>query len=197
MTTYMLHGGICGEQTENNKLYYQEMVKGLDDPNILLVYFARELDEYEVLKNRDKANFQWANPEKTFTFTIANEENFVEQAKNSDVIFFCGGVTNKLIKAVQKQDADLKELFEGKIISGSSAGANMLSEWFYGHGAKEVDQGLGILSVTVFAHYKAGKDTKFWLSDERILQIEEELKEKSGRSEIICLPEQKFVTIES
>ncbi len=196
MTKYILHGGASAPQSEDNRLFYQEMVKDLTNPKVLLVYFAREFDEYDYLKNRDINNFRWANPEVQFTFAFANEDDFIRQVQEADAVFFAGGTSYKLIAALREQDVNLKQLFEGKIISGSSAGANMMSEWFYGYGAKEVGEGLGVLPITVFVHYKADKDTKFWLSDESTAEIEKELIEKSGRSEIIRIPEQKFQIVE-
>lgn len=196
MTRYILHGGASLPQSEDNKLYYQEMVKGLAEVNVLLVYFAREQSEYALLSERDMSNFRWANPNVICTFTIANEHNFVQQVQKADIVIFSGGTSYKLIATIKKQGVNLKELFKNKIIAGSSAGANMLSEWFYGHGAGEVGEGLGILPITVYVHYKADKDGKFWFSDEKTAKIEKELVEKSGRTEIIRIPEQKCTVIE-
>lgn len=182
MIKYILHGGATSLQSEDNRLYYREMVKGLHSPKVLLVYFARELDHYDDSAKQDTDNFQWAN-----------QDDFIEQVQWADVIFFGGGTSYKLIEIIKNMNIDFVRLFEGKTVSGSSAGANMVSEWFYGHGAKEVGQGLGVLPITVYAHYKAPYGAKFWLSDEKTIEIEKELVERSGNSEIIYLPEQEFI----
>lgn len=195
MTKYILHGGATKLRTDDNKRYYQEMVRGLQNPKILLIYFARELDQYDESFKIDAEMFEWANPEVPYALTVATEEDFIEQARESDVLYFAGGTSYKLIEAIKKQDTDVKKLFEGKVISGSSAGANMVSEWFYGHGAREVGRGLGTLPITVFVHHRASEGQKFWVDDERTKEIEDELLLKSGRTEILRIPEQKFIVL--
>ncbi len=171
------------------------MVGGLEKPKILLVYFARENSEYDYLHERDEANFKWASPGKKFDFTIANKDKFADQARVHDVLLFAGGNSRKLISSISKMNLNLLKLFEGKIISGSSAGAHMISEWYYGHGEKNVKKGLGLLPVNVFTHYHPAKGTEFWLPDNRVKQIETKLINKSGRKETITIREQEFVII--
>ncbi len=195
MTKYILHGGATKLKTEDNKLYFQEMLHGLKNPKILMIYFARELDAYDESFKTDAEMFDWADTGESYTLTMATEEAFIEQAQESDVLYFAGGTSYKLIEAIKKQDTDVKKLFEGKVISGSSAGANMVSEWFYGHGAREVGRGLGALPITVFVHHRASEGQKFWLDDERTKEIEDELLLKSGRTEILRIPEQKFIVL--
>jgi peptidase E len=197
MTKYILHGGFNGQQTSDNKLFYQEMVKGFDKPNVLLVYFSREESEYDYLSKRDAKNFAWAEPDKTCNLIVATKENFVAQLAQSDVVFMCGGVTTKLLETMKHLNVNLKDLFADKVIAGSSAGANLISEWHYGNVQKAVMKGLGLLPITVFVHYKAAPGTEFWKPDKEIEAIEKELIRTSGRKEIIKIPEQKFVTIET
>lgn len=175
MTKYILHGGATSLQSEDNRLYYQEMVKGLYSPKVLLVYFARELHQYDALIKQDTDNFQWASPETTFTFLVANQDDFVEQVQWADVIFFGGGTSYKLIETIKNMNIDFARLFESKTVSGSSAGANVVSEWFYGHGAKEVGQGLGVLPITVYAHYKHPMVQSFGFPMRRLQKLKKNL----------------------
>jgi hypothetical protein len=194
MTKYILHGGMAGVQTPDNKLYYREMLKDLRNPSVLLVYFAREPNEYEHLEERDFANFRWANPDQEIKLTLATEQNFIEQVENSNVIYICGGVTSRLLTVVNKLKIDAAKLCENKVVSGSSAGAHLISRWYYGHKDGAVGHGLGLLPVTVFTHYRPAEGSEFWKSDEDVEAIEVELRKKSGSNEIIFLPEQKFKT---
>lgn len=177
------------DRTSTNKKFYQQMVEGLDKPKILLVYFAREENEYPYLLKRDKENFEWANPGKKFAIDIAREEDFSKKAKAANVIVFGGGSSMKLIETVRKINLDLDELFEGKVISGSSAGAHMIAEWFYSHSEGKIRQGFGLLSVVVFTHYRPKKGTEFWKPDEQVKAIETMLKQENGKEEIIKLHE--------
>jgi len=190
MTKYILHGGVVRFQTASNKQYYQEMAKGFDQPSVLLVYFAREAGEWAELIERDKANFSWANPDRKFNFTVAQEADFVRQAKNCDVVCIAGGKTRKLLDALEIHRPCLEELFEGKTVAGSSAGAHVISEWFYGHSDKEVSRGFGLLPVTVFTHYHPTVGTEFFLPDNEVRAIEEQLISKSPHNQFVKLPEQ-------
>lgn len=43
MTKYYLHGGKASVNSEGNKKFFQQLVKGFDNPvNFLCVYFARD-----------------------------------------------------------------------------------------------------------------------------------------------------------
>lgn len=193
MTKYILHGGANKFKTEDNLRFYREMINGYDNPSVLLVYFAREIDKYPELLDSDTQLFREVSPDKKICFTVASEDDFVSQAHSSDVLFFTGGSSYKLIDTMKKLNIDLENVFEGKTVAGSSAGANMLSEWFYGHTAKEVGQGLGILPINVFVHYNAEKNRPFWLSDERTHAIEDEIKYRSDNSMVHKIPEQKYI----
>lgn len=193
MTKYILHGGMLRPQTDQNRKYYHEIVKDIDAPKILLIYFPREEDMYEDLLNRDKQNFALSNPGKTFEYEIATIENLSEQIANCDVVFITGGETNKLLERIKQSNVDLKEATRGKVVAGSSAGAYLMSEWYYTNGGKEIRQGLGLVNVAAWAHYRADRGSEYWLSEEQIQGIEKELQEKIGDGEVVKLPEQEFV----
>lgn len=195
-TKYILHGGMMRWQSKFNKLYYQEMVKGVANPKVLLVYFARKGDEIPGLIERDKNNFTWANPGVKVEQTVAIEKNFVEQVRANDVILLVGGETQKLIDTVKRTEIDLKKAFEGKIISGSSAGACLLAEWFYNNSGKEIFPGLGLLPVAVWTHYRPEKGTEFWISEDQEHEVMNELRARIGDSKLALLHEQEMVVFE-
>jgi len=82
------------------------------------------------------------------------EESVVlsEQLKNADVIYLRGGSTPAL-KAVLGEIRDLVDLVKGKIVVGSSAGAYVLSKYYYTHERDCIDKGLGILPIKTMCHY--------------------------------------------
>ncbi len=193
---YILHGGIVKFQTEENKLYYQEMVKDLSNPTVLLVYFAREDSEVPKLTERDTNNFAWANPGVDIALDVANENEFIEQVKANDVIFFMGGATQKLIDAVERTGIDLKKALEGKIVSGSSAGAYLISKWYYTNSGKEIRQGLGLLPIAVWAHYRPDKGSEYYLSEDQEQVVKETLKARIRNNKLVLLHEQEMLVFE-
>jgi len=72
---------------------------------------------------------------------------------NADIIFLHGGFSKKLLDTL-RPFPDLKQMFNGKIIAGDSAGANVLCEVFYSKMAEEVLFGFGILPVKIICHYE-------------------------------------------
>lgn len=159
MSTYILHGGATSRKTPKNEKYFLEMTKDLlIDATILCVYFSREKDRWPELFEQDKINFSSVASEKKFNFILADEDTdiFVEQINKADLVYLRGGDTERLEQFLNKVD-NLKQLFSNKIISGSSAGAYVLSTYYYSNSKDEVCSGLGILPIKVFCHYTEDK----------------------------------------
>lgn len=161
MTKYILHGGAAAVINEDNDKFYQEILKDApDNSKILLVYFAKELDRVPKNKAEDMDSFTRNNDSKKLSYEVAEEEKFIDQIKNSDVVFIHGGSTVKLM-GVLSMFTNLQEAFTGKIIAGESAGANALSVCCYSPSADAIVQGLGIISVKTIPHFKPGQEAKF------------------------------------
>ncbi|HEX5456056.1 MAG TPA: Type 1 glutamine amidotransferase-like domain-containing protein [Candidatus Saccharimonadales bacterium] len=189
---YILHGGATIGQKENVE-FYRQMAEGLKNIGILLVYFSRDKEDWPGLKKNDKENFQAANPGNEFKFTVADENNFAKQVAESDVIYFAGGSTLKLMSTIKTAGIDLKKALEGKVVAGSSAGAHLIAKWHYGHTAKRINPGVGLVDAAVFTHYRPLEGTYFYKPEELVEKIEEGLK-KTG-SKTYFLKEQQSVII--
>lgn len=190
---YILHGGTAIGQREDAE-FYKQMTGSFNNPKVLLVYFSREKEDWPKLAKNDTENFQAANPDATFTFTIASEEDFKGQLTENDIIYFAGGSTLKLMDTIKNMSVDLKKALDGKVLAGSSAGAHLIAKWHYGHTAKKVNPGLGLLDVAVFTHYRPAEGTYFWKPDGLVEEIEKEL-EKTG-SKVYLLKEQASVVFD-
>ncbi len=186
MTKFILHGGYTRVKNEQNNKFFREIVKDLHDrTKILLVYFASEEFDYERKTEEEKDNFLSNSENKDLEFELADKDNFIEQIKGSDVIYIRGGDTFKLLK-ILKLYPEFSEVIKEKIIIGSSAGAYVLSRFFYSRTEEEAFDGLGILPIVIACHFKG---------DEKILKL---LREKAGDSEIVLLDdfEHKVIIIE-
>ena len=158
-TKYILSGGYAGRPNEENDKFFQEILN-IDKTklNILLVYFAKPLSEYKRMIKEDEYQFTKNKNGKELCFEIADEEKFEKQAKEADIIYLHGGQTLKLFETL-KSYANLKELFDGKIIAGESAGAYVLSKYFYSKSEGGVFQGLGYVPAKTICHY-IGKNSE-------------------------------------
>jgi cyanophycinase-like exopeptidase len=181
MTKYILHGGGTSNEHPDNDSYFREMTKGFGDNtvNILLNYFSRE-DDLDNLVKQDKPKFEKNSVAKKLNFEVADPDNLASQIKKCDVMYMRGGVTGKL-KSLISKTPNLEKLFEGKVISGSSAGVYVLTKHYYGNDSHKFGEGLGILNIKAFCHYKP-KDSDVV---EELLKIGEELS-------TIILPDYKW-----
>ena len=163
MIKFVLHGGFSSGRTdEDNSTFYKEILSGTSDGvKILLVPFAKDEDGDRVNRAISKVTdeFKSVSGNRNISIVVADRENFISQIKGSDIIYFHGGVSVKLL-GILKEYPELREALEGKVVAGESAGANVWSSYFYSTHADEVFDGLGFLPIKMIPHYKeeyAGK----------------------------------------
>ncbi|MEK7150792.1 MAG: Type 1 glutamine amidotransferase-like domain-containing protein [Patescibacteria group bacterium] len=150
---YILHGGYAGHTNSQNDEFYKEILKDTPDKlKVLLVYFAKEDDRITVNKEEDVAHFENNMGNKVITFEVATEKDFSEQVRQANIIHLHGGATLKLLAALKKH-SDLKGLFGGKVVAGESAGAYVLSAYFYSKTAGGLFPGLGLVPAKTICHY--------------------------------------------
>lgn len=152
-TKYILHGGYAGHTNSQNDEFYKEILKDTPDKlKVLLVYFAKEDDRIPVNKTEDLAHFEGNKGKKELNYEVATEKEFSQQVNRADIIHLHGGATLKLLEALKKHH-NLKQLFEDKVMAGESAGAYVLSAYFYSKTAGGLYQGLGLVPVKTICHY--------------------------------------------
>ncbi len=178
MTKFVLHGGATRKEDPSNKDFFNEMLKGFDNPRILLVYFAKTEDTWDELEKEDKVNFG-----DNGRISRATKEGFSEQVGEADVIYMRGGDTFLLLEELKK--VNFKELIKGKVVGGSSAGTYVLVKNFYNHDRDRLEEGLGILNKKALCHY----------SEDRTPRLEE-LKKRGEKLDIIILKDCEFVVLE-
>lgn len=156
MTKYILHGGFTAAGNASNDAFYEEFARDIPDGGtILLVYFATR-DEKEIPEKFEKhtKKIQACSKGKSFHFSMATQEQFIEQIGMSDAVCFYGGSTSKLTE-ILKTYPDLKPLLVGKTVAGSSAGAYALARFGPSHHEASVREGLGVVPVRVVCHYES------------------------------------------
>jgi len=89
-------------------------------------------------------------------------------------IYIRGGNVFKLLEVLKSYPKFL-EVVEEKVIVGSSAGAYVLSKYFYSQEGRGIFDGLGILPIAITCHYKGNQE---------VLEL---LKEKAEDLEIVLL----------
>ncbi|MBU0708804.1 Type 1 glutamine amidotransferase-like domain-containing protein [Patescibacteria group bacterium] len=157
-TKYILHGGLASEPNKQNDLFFKEILKGTDRKlTILLVLFSKEPDRVKHNMEEDIFMFNKNKSDKALLFELAREESFIKQIKKSDIIYFHGGQTTRLINTLTKFP-DFKEHIKGKIIAAESAGVYALSKSFYSNITNISLNGTGVIPINAVCHYSSGDE---------------------------------------
>lgn len=155
MTKFILHGGMTSVRNENNKKFYEEIIKDLpENPKILISLFATEEDRWNEEYGYQKGNFTENLKNNNLEFKLADKKDFLKQLEWADAIHFRGGDTLKLLREIKKYPEFKKEI-SGKTVSGSSAGALILVDNFYNQDHQEVFKGLRIIDINLITHYNS------------------------------------------
>lgn len=157
MTNYILHGGETKVPNIHNKKFYQEMFGAAKGKPILACYYSRPYAEWKYLLESDTQRMKKAVGKKKFEIICAskNAQRFMEQLKESEIVYFRGGKTEKLMKRLNSVQKQLKKAFTGKTVLGSSAGALFLAKYYFSQGDDKIQKGFNILPAKVMTHYLA------------------------------------------
>jgi peptidase E len=197
MTKYILNSGGLKNNPEQADKFNKEIAKGLGEtPNILFCYFAVPREHWEEKFARHAENFlESMDKDVKPKFELAFPDKFIDQIKNNDAIIIHGG-DDKLLLYWLKQ-YNLPEIWEGKVIAGSSAGSNALVKHFWTCDWRLIMDGLGILPIKFIPHYKSSygqEDPRGSIDWESAYK---ELEEYGNKSlPIHALEEGNFIVIE-
>lgn len=165
----------------NGEFYRQILNHAPEGAKILLVCFAKDDSRVPIATERVMDEFNKNKWQKEIALTVASEERFIEQATFSDVIYFHGGSTLRLLDALKKIPS-LMDLLRGKIIAGESAGANVFAKFYYSRSVDDVNEGLGFLPLKIICHYSE-------IYSDKLDTVGTDL-------ELLLLPEYQFRTFE-
>lgn len=193
MTKYILIGGYIHKAEDGGKAFCEELVKGIDHRpvRILDCLFARTEDVWPT-KFKDDQEF-FAKNMQDFELELAAPDTFMEQVKRSDVIFFQGGTPHLLMSQLDQHEGWDKEL-DGKVLAGSSGGADTIVA-YYGVGkTANIRKGLGLLPIKFIPHWKSadyaqGLEIEWEALLEKLKAYEEDL-------EVVTVGDVEFVVFE-
>lgn len=193
MTKYILAGGNDRAFDEYPRALLEQLPYPTKEVALLSCFFSSPESEWA-----DK-QIDWRSwfKEKMgiANHTVATHTNFVDEVKKCNTVYFHGGDTKMLIASMLKVDK-LKEALSGKVVIGSSAGANMLSRCYWSSSLQEPRRGLGLVQSNVMVHYGArnagvARSANDWKKEDRLFQ------EYVGLNRnILHLPEGEFEVFE-
>jgi len=158
MTKYILHGGNTSEDNKDNNSFFYEIANSVPKHGLLLLnYFSRDKNDVERCYKQDTNKIIKVSKRKDIKYEITDENILKEQLKKASGMYMRGGRTPQLQKKLLKTK-NLENLFKKKTISGSSAGAYVLSRYYCGNTFNKNRKGLGILDIKLRVHYKEKDD---------------------------------------
>lgn len=195
MIKYILVGGYVHKAPDEGKAFCDELIKGIDKKPIKILdcMFARKKEDWQESIDKDQVFF--SKFIKDFELELADPDKFTEQVKNSDVIYLRGGYTSPLMELLSKDKSWIKEL-DGKVLAGTSAGADVIAKHYTVLKTHRVGDGLGLLPIKFIPHWMSD------YSDEEVKDINwnEELEKLKNYKEdlpIHALREGEFEVINS
>jgi len=159
MTKFVLVGGYPYKAKDGGKAMCEEAVVGLTEQiKILICLFARKKDEWKKLLKDNSDFFKRNLPNKKLEFTLANEEDFLEQIRKNDLIYFSGGDTVDLVSVLDKIKG-WQEKLKNKNIMASSAGTDIFSKYSYDIELFKLTENYGLVPLKTIVHYGSEKYT--------------------------------------
>jgi peptidase E len=181
MIKVILHGGL-GQEEVNQIALTEEIKKNLSrNSKILIIPFARQKEDWEKVYKKYVERYGGLGNEVEFLCATEDYTNLIRQMEMSDAIFFTGG--NETLLKERLTDIAF-EVFEGKTIFGSSAGANIFAEKYYSNDRDEIEDGFYKLPFYTMCHFDPQKK----VYARRLHELDEKKK-------VISLKEGDFVVL--
>lgn len=180
MPKYYLLGGENTHKRDAQEVNQRAFHDAGKAPRVLVFSWARASFDKTYPKSKLLFNYfrsLGASTVNTVDYSSSSAE-IKEKISESDLVYLTGGVPSVLVERLKKSGiSSLLEDFEGVIV-GRSAGALALCKkcviTYRSSCAVKVIDGLGLVDLTLKAHYKLGQDTK--------------LKELSETQDIFAVP---------
>lgn len=159
MTKYILSGGLLHVAEDGGRALFEEMVKDIEGPvKILNCTFARRRDEWEETCENDRKRVSLFLSDWDVEVLLAQPETFLEQLQWANVLNLKGGDTGVLCDLL-KSIGDWTKYLDGKVVVGSSAGAEVLCRYYTWLDNKgKIFEGEGLVPVKFICHWQSNSD---------------------------------------
>ncbi len=158
-TRILLHGGNADNGGEKNARFFTDILMGVDSDTVrvLCIYFARPEERWEDSYATDQSSFGARAIElgKDVDTVLAtyDMEYLVEEISKADVVFINGGYKGHLKDTLLAIGVErFRQLVEDKTLVGISAGANMLTKYYYSMASGGIWEGIGLLRIKLLTH---------------------------------------------
>ena len=163
-TRIILHGGNSNNKSDKNDQFFRAIINGIDKETIqvLCVYFARPEGRWEESYAEDQSIFRALGIEKGLDIETKlatyDMDELLQDITDSDVLFINGGFKGHLKDVLLAIGVDnFRHMIQGKTLVGISAGAHMLSRYYYSQSIDDIREGIGLLDIKLLTHFTVQK----------------------------------------
>lgn len=153
--------------------------------------FAQPESDWAATENTNKKMFNLFKGDRAVVYRTMNGENVTELSKWADVIYLPGG--DPFVLQENLQSFDLAKMWDGKVIAGSSAGADLFCAGFASLSSRTFGQGLGWVQASIIPHWRADGFESFTDNDWDWAEVES-LRQMPDLP-LLCLSEGDFVEV--
>lgn len=185
-------GGYPKKAADGGKAFVKELVRGhRGSIRVLICLFAKPRNEWSLVN--DRLFLKKFLSSHRLIFRSADIKSFGRQVRWADIVYVKGGSTRRLMASLNRLRGWEKQL-AGKTIAGTSAGAEMISAYYYHADQKWVGKGFGLVPIKVLVHYgsKEYRPTRGWSAAKKELG---KFREKEN-VKLLTLREGEFKVIE-
>lgn len=150
---FILVGGYPHKAKDGGKAFYNALVNSFSEPvKVLICLFARSKENWQNAFEQDKKNFSTNIVNLKVELKIATKENFIEELKWCNSVYFRGGDID--LVPLMSQYSTWQDYLDEKTVAGSSMGAYMLSKYYFDISSNTIKNGTGITNTKIIVHWK-------------------------------------------
>lgn len=165
--------------------YYPQEVK------LAFCIFAQPEEQWEDTRNWNVGMFDKFKDGRIVSYQTMTLENFTEVSAWADIIYLTGGDPLQLTKSLQP--FDLARLWDGKVLAGSSAGADLFCSGFTFLQNRSFSRGLGWVNASCIPHWRS-QDFEGYTQEDWDWAEQESLRQLPD-APVLCIPEGDFVEL--
>jgi len=152
--------------------------------------FAQPESDWEETCKWNTRMFDKFKGNRAVSHQTMTEQNFAEVSAWADVVYVPGGDPAVLQKRLGAC-GDIAKLWDGKVVAGSSAGADFMCEGYIYLQDKTYGHGFGWIKATCIPHWRSDEWKGYAPEDWDF--IEQESLKEAPDTPVLCIPESEFV----
>ncbi len=162
------------------------------EAKVAFCIFAQDESEWDETLKWNTDMFNSYKGQRSIFYRTMTFDNFTEVSAWADVIYVPGGDPELLLRRLASC-GDVAKLWDGKVITGSSAGADFMCEGFIYLQNKSYGRGLGWVKATCIPHWRS-TDWKGYKPEDWDF-IEQKSLDEAPNTLVLCIPESEFVEL--